>query len=109
MFDKSPTVGVEDLTARLQQVGDKPATIVLQRAGERLNLNVQAKKDDPAQFNTTARVGAATEVAEVVSDYIIMMDKNGKSLALTAKPAGTFVTTSPQAAGSIYVAADKEE
>jgi hypothetical protein len=106
-FDQAPTKGVEDLTARVQKVGDKPTSMVLQRAGEKVTIDVRPKKDDPVHFDTVVKDSATNDLAEIVSDFIILSDKDGKRFAVTGKPARALVTTSPQIAETFQVTADK--
>jgi len=92
-FDKAPTKGVEDLTARIQKTGDKTVVLELVRAGQKLNFEVRPKKDEPVNINTVVDGGNANDVSKIVSDLIILTETDGKRLALTGKPTGEFVTT----------------
>jgi C-terminal processing protease CtpA/Prc len=94
-FDKSPTMGVADFTSKIQTNGDKRATLVLQRAGQKLNVEVHPKKDDLANGTAVVKEGVSTEVDRVVSDLIILTDKDGKRMAIAGHPAAEFVTRSP--------------
>jgi S1-C subfamily serine protease len=102
MFDRAPTKNVNELTARVQKLGEKPATLVLRRAGEEIKVAVQPKKEEPqkavVELKGDVRTEFKGELSEVVSDLIILTDKDGKNVTVTGKPAKQFVATSPHKA-----------
>ncbi|HVJ82411.1 MAG TPA: PDZ domain-containing protein [Planctomycetia bacterium] len=106
MFDRAPAKDVNDLTRRVQKLGDKPAVMVLRRAGEELKVAVEPKKEVPAKVSVELQgdvnVDTATqlkgEFTEIISDLIILTDKEGKAMTVTGKPTKDFVVTSPKRA-----------